>query len=508
MGNWIPRIVTVFFVTAALSGCFGGDEDGGAGPEPDPASFTGEIYDRAIGNSGFRVASDVTAAGVALDSGSAAQLDVVDVVSADTEGAQDKATFILDARETNLNVVARLRQMSTGDALGQLVPHLAGDLRGGVAHYVEVFGSTLLGPANLPESTSFLYAAGMAQVKIGSETLPDNYPIFVVVSEGFHDETGAMQSAIDVNDIEMHVFITGTEETALPGVAEGFLYYYFETVGMEQMDDTEKTTVGADLVEPEVPNVPPVAVAMITKNETANWSAVKEADENLTVTLDASLSSDPDGELVVFVWKIFELNQTGNWSKPTEGEPLASGQTATYDFTAPGPKMIELVIRDDRGAIANQTVMFYIDQHRLYESPSNTHTDTASGGPDCRRDLNCFAHRVSVGHEAEAAVFVLKTSSTGPVSSPRLELYAPNAETDTDDPVASAAGTTLTVPGDKLTEVGTYTLQVWWQAAVGVSYTIDATIDYTPAELPPLPGTAAEGDAAEGEGEGEGEPEP
>jgi hypothetical protein len=86
------------------------------------------------------------------------------------------------------------------------------------------------------------------------------------------------------------------------------------------LEDVWFTTVA----EPEA-NEPPVAVVEVERS-------------GATVTVDASGSHDPDGEVVDHLWEF------------DDGE-LRTGEQVTYTYDEPGTYRITLAVRDDRGAI-------------------------------------------------------------------------------------------------------------------------------------------------------------
>jgi hypothetical protein len=86
----------------------------------------------------------------------------------------------------------------------------------------------------------------------------------------------------------------------------------------------------------EFSNQPPVAAAG------ANQTAVAGADCTATVSLDGRGSSDPDGDPLTHTW-------TGTFG-------TVSGASATVSLRA-GTHVVTLVVRDDRGGIATDTVL-------------------------------------------------------------------------------------------------------------------------------------------------------
>ncbi len=80
--------------------------------------------------------------------------------------------------------------------------------------------------------------------------------------------------------------------------------------------------------EPEVPNLPPSAVLIATP---------EAGTAPLTITFDASESSDPDGTLTAFAWEF------GDGSSGV-------GETTEHAFDAPGCYRVVLTVTDDAGA--------------------------------------------------------------------------------------------------------------------------------------------------------------
>lgn len=85
-------------------------------------------------------------------------------------------------------------------------------------------------------------------------------------------------------------------------------------------------------------NHPPTAV--VTASKTTNRTA-------LTTTLDASTSSDPDGDYLSYVWK---------FGDGTSG----SGPTVTHTYTALGTYTATVTIYDGRGGVATASVVLSV----------------------------------------------------------------------------------------------------------------------------------------------------
>ncbi|MBO1750289.1 PKD domain-containing protein [Actinotalea sp. BY-33] len=88
--------------------------------------------------------------------------------------------------------------------------------------------------------------------------------------------------------------------------------------------------LGAGLPAPE--NVVPVA------------SFTSSVDE-LTVSVDGSASSDPDGQVVSYAW---------SWGDG-QSTPASSSSTATHTYAEPGEYVVRLTVTDDRGGTAQQS---------------------------------------------------------------------------------------------------------------------------------------------------------
>jgi PKD repeat protein len=86
---------------------------------------------------------------------------------------------------------------------------------------------------------------------------------------------------------------------------------------------------------------------IVTQPPTADFTvSPQQGNQPLTVQLDASQSSDPDGKIVSWQWQV----ETGK---------TATGQPATMTFTEIGPQTIHLTVTDNHGATATaqQTVI-------------------------------------------------------------------------------------------------------------------------------------------------------
>jgi hypothetical protein len=482
MKRWSTLFVSLTFVLVALSGCASKSDNGGATHEPSASDFAANRYDRAIGNVGYRISGTPGGAAQALSSESAVQLDILDEVDNDAQGAKDKATFILDARQTGFEVQASLRQMVTGADTG-----LTGDHQGGTARNLAIFGTSGIGPSDLPQVTAYLFAVGFAQVRIGESVQP-NQLVYVAVMPGLRDEaTQAPLSTPNDGNVQLHVLFPGSliaGNDPIAGVPDGFLYYYFETVAVQTLSESDRAGIGANLIEPEAPNVPPVAVGQVIVNGNPATVAVRSGNTNVTVTFDGSQSSDEDGNIIRWVWRVAELAVNDTWERPTDGAPaVVQGERVEYNFNSSGWKLIELTVVDERGGSGTYPVTFYINQHRIYPGHSNTHSDTVSGGLQCEANINCFNHEITVGLQAQSMRIEFKLASgSGPTQNRHIDLYAPGADPSNASPIASSAvNQPLTVNRDKISEPGRYRAFVWWETGAAVAYSLDVLITYAPS---------------------------
>jgi hypothetical protein len=200
---------------------------------------------------------------------------------------------------------------------------------------------------------------------------------------------------------------------------------------------------------------------------------------NVTVTLDGSLSSDADGTVSSWAWQIFEIDPaSGNY---TEAGRLA-GETVQYNFTTPGPKLVRLVVRDDRFGTASLDTMFYVNRFFTRPSTRTLNDDTAGGGAECS-DFNCQTFTVGVAHGATQLKVRVRDNGSTAFNGVHVDLYKPG-----DDPGQSSpahAGDALNAPVEVTVNQadvlkGIYTAQVWYTAGTRVSYLVDFTVRYSP----------------------------
>jgi PKD repeat protein len=113
------------------------------------------------------------------------------------------------------------------------------------------------------------------------------------------------------------------------GVTEGYTDY--GSIGFYSF-----TATWADPV-----NRPPVANATLSTNLSYNYQTQQAA----VVNFNGTLSSDPDGIILRYIWDFKDVYPAG-----------ATGATATHRYKAPGTYYPTLTVVDDRGASASTTV--------------------------------------------------------------------------------------------------------------------------------------------------------
>ncbi len=86
-----------------------------------------------------------------------------------------------------------------------------------------------------------------------------------------------------------------------------------------------------------------VTVAPLPVTQAAPIARFALATNGLSVGVDASLSSDPDGTITTYVW---------NFGDPNSNANTASGQTATHTYGATGAYTVTLVVTDNTGLTA------------------------------------------------------------------------------------------------------------------------------------------------------------
>lgn len=463
------------FLLVGLGGCLGGSKNGGGtgGPELDPSTFAaGDVWDSAIGNDGYRIQGTPTGAATPLGkeapSASSALLQVIDVGA--TPGG-DQARLVLQVYDGDTEVSAVLKMMED----------VAPDVAGGVAHDVAVHGAGA-GWDELPTATAYLVATGRAQLKIdgvavasGNASGDGLHSVIAYVAQGVRDENQALLPAADATDLELHVAFPNTSA----GGADGFLYYYFETVHLAKLTDAEKADVDEFLVKADPVNAAPQAVAQVLYDGTAATEATQVESSNVTVTLVGSLSSDPDGKLTSWAWKVFEVDAvSGNFTQTA----AYSGETVEHTFKQPGEKVIQLTVRDDRLKTASITAPFYVNRNTTRPSASSLNDQTVGGGVECT-DFNCQKFTVGVAHGATRLKVTVRDNDSTVLRDIHIDLYKPGDDPETADPDASGtkaqAPVEVVVDQAKLTK-GVYNVQVWYGQGSQTSYIVDFHVRYSP----------------------------
>jgi hypothetical protein len=456
-------------VLASFAGCAGkngGDTNVGDLDES-------AVYDSAIADNGFRVTGSLGGPATALmggADGSATSVKVKDLSPDDAAGALDLADFLVDAKEADgSRLQAELRSMTTANDSG-----FPGDFFGGVLHNQEINGDSGLGYPDLPKVKAYILLQGLARVKQNDQTLEDLQLVQVAVTKGARDPSQALLATAE-NDLEVHVLFPGSlipGGDAFPGSADGFVYYYFENVKLTQLTEEEKGLVGNRLQPPARPNVPPIATAVVRVDGVQVSSAAFDPDDKfLNVTLDASNSTDPDGRIEAYSWDVKEFNATGALVDVNK----TSGAIANFSFTTGGTKVINLRIIDQVGGIANTTLFFFVNTVKTYSFAfgAGQGLDSAGSGTSCQPALNCHEHSATIFYGARQLTTTAIASSTTGCNTPHQDLKGPNG-------AAIASGNPLNVAGDKLTQVGKYELEIWFNSQVRCSYSFVLTVNYAP----------------------------
>ena len=92
---------------------------------------------------------------------------------------------------------------------------------------------------------------------------------------------------------------------------------------------------------PDPANKPPVADATLTANTNYDY----QGQPGTMVNFNGTLSSDPDGIIMRYIWNFKDVYPSG-----------ATGATTSYRYKAPGTYYPTLTVIDDRGASASTTV--------------------------------------------------------------------------------------------------------------------------------------------------------
>lgn len=489
MNRFTTTGVVLLMAAMGLSGCFGGDEDG-----TDPSSIDeNATYDWAVANDGFRQMGGLESGGHVMalqdtDGGpSAADVRAVNKVDADStvdvEDPQsgDLAGFVMDAKDQMGHFQARIRSVVPASAIG--VDNM--DFQGGVQHNVQVFGTTGHGPDHFPETKAYILLYGQARLISGGETLEGSHAFMVAVTKAVHDSDGALLDAAAEDRLEFHVYFPGRNlgaDYSIPGQTDDYLYIFFTNVDLKQMSDSEASAVGENLVAPDIPNEAPTAVAMVTVGGTAtdNGTRVKDVNEgNLTVVLDGSNSTDPDGEISIYSWEIQSFRNNTTIQKIFSGQ----GQTVTLNMTEEGWYLVTLRVIDDRFEPSEDSQLFYVNYGLQFEhtfgdgAPANS----VGAGTDCNDPVNCKSHQLTVRFGAQNATLAYSMEG-GQCNGVHVDVYAPGPSPgETGDAIANGEGDPIEIAGEQLTAIGQYTIEVWFDAQATCHYTVDVFVNYAVA---------------------------
>lgn len=478
----------VFMVsTVTLSGCFGGDDGNGPEGEPSTADAAANSYDRALGENGYRISGTVTGTAEAIMPSSAVQLDILDNVQTDGSSPGDLATFILNVEQTGLNVQAQLRSMASASEAGSEADHF-----GGAGRNVRIFGPTGVGPSELPETQAFMFGVGIASMKIGDGPVVRRL-VYVAVTEGLRDASQAPVPTPDANNLQLHVVFPGEtmDLEEIPGVPDGFLYYYFEEISLLTLGEEDRAKIGETLEEPEAENVPPIADGKVLVGGEVATSTVQEGKSNAStpVTLDGVASSDSDGNLTRYVWRIYELS---NGTYGPNATAVLQGQRVVYNFTKAGPKQINLTVTDDRGASSTDVIPFYVNFHSRVPGVGSFHTQGPHGGADCAETINCFKHTSTISDGVVSGTYTVHPNGTEMLEGVRIEVFVEGEADRASDEAIKKGESPLAVTAEEYGDHNRFTVYVWYtfadaggadtnpNDADGV-YDFEAAVNYEPA---------------------------
>lgn len=222
-----------------------------------------------------------------------------------------------------------------------------------------------------------------------------------------------------------------------------------ENVGVEQSDssssgdgstqtatETDSSLARQTVSRPTtVPNDPPTAHA--DANPT-------EGSAPLTVSFDASSSSDPNDNIEAYIWRF------GDGSTPERG------QSATHEFRRPGQYDVELTVRDATGETDSTTVTIEVREQQ--EGPTADASATPTSG------------------EAPLSVDFDASGSSDPNDDIQEYVWRFN------DGTSPARGERVTHTFD---EAGQYTVELAVTDSAGNTDTDTVTIDVDEAQEPP-----------------------
>lgn len=465
MKNLHVAMLAALLTSAALAGCASAGNGGAAIDE-------NATYDAAVADQARQVSSSLSQAGVSATG--TASISVLNTVEDDSAGALDKADFGLSVTDGAGNQTqAILRSMVPAAAVGS-----AADFMGGVALNTEINGDTGLGISAFPKTKAYLAFTGLARLRMGNASVDGSHFVVAWVSRGIrNDADNTLAASVDPKDLELHVVLPGrlvNDAFAIPGVADGFLYYYFENVRLKQLSPDEKAKVGEKLSPPEVPNQPPVALARIlVDGKPVNVAKLQNTGGAvLNVILDGTLSSDADGTIQSYAWEVRQYNSTGG----LESFNKTKGANVTVAITQAGLKQISLRIIDDKGGIANDTEILYVD-YSFKTTGSFGPYGPAGAGTECQQTVNCVVHSVTLAYGANKLLIKQPTktsAATTQCDTPTIQVKFGEQE------IGKTTSADLTIADAAKLKVGVYAVNVFWRSQVQCVYELTAEAFYSP----------------------------
>lgn len=254
------------------------------------------------------------------------------------------------------------------------------------------------------------------------------------------------------------------------------------------------TTNGNETDQNETVEMPPTASITLRDgtNETNVIFVNGETNATKTVTLDASNSTDADGNITVYAWLV-----TG----PKDFEFKDQNQTTTLslsDKDGYGIYLVRLTVIDDDNLVgtANTTLYVGYDITREVTLATRVPNPAVPPGPTTGQgqrpepndsscgDTACHVHTVSLAANATSAEFTL-TWASGEIVSPggtmAMWVFSPS---DTElAQVSGGSPLATTVTADKLNATGQYKAEAHIDGtsdATGLTYTFRAVIRYDP----------------------------